>query len=185
MVQSSSPTSFVLYHPHFASVKAQHCKASAEFRRKYFATVKFSTQVLISLWKTLVRAQLTSPSSTFLHALHNICATYFVLQAKKSRTNAGHRTCLFETKRYKEIVPSTAGKEISSSIVRLFRLSTLVLCLVPLRRSLEPNLKHLLCIRNVVPSSVSFPSLRDHLNQHAAQRRVGDVRNTVSVGLYI
>jgi hypothetical protein len=83
MVQSSGTTNFVLYHPHLASVKAAHCKASAEFRRKYFATVKFSTQVLISLWKTLVRAQLTSPSSTFLHALHNICATDFALQARK------------------------------------------------------------------------------------------------------
>ena len=82
-VQSSGATNFVLYHPYFAWVKGPHSKASAEFRRKYFATVKFSTQVLISLWKTLVRALLTSPSSTLLHALHNICATHFALLAKK------------------------------------------------------------------------------------------------------
>ena len=84
--------------------KRPHSKASAEFRKKYFSTVKFSTQVLISLWKTLLRAQLTSHSSTFLHALHNICATASAFQVgKKFREQTKGKGLSVETKRRAKI----------------------------------------------------------------------------------
>jgi hypothetical protein len=52
-------------------------KPSAEYREKYFGNIKISTQVLKSLWKSGVCGELTSRSSTELHALHNLSAIYF------------------------------------------------------------------------------------------------------------
>jgi hypothetical protein len=39
-------------------------KTNAECAEKYFSKIKFSTHVLISLWKSGLERQLTSPSST-------------------------------------------------------------------------------------------------------------------------
>lgn len=46
----------------------------AELVKIYFCTVKFSTQVLISVWKIGSRDPLTSPSSTCCSCLHNFSA---------------------------------------------------------------------------------------------------------------
>src|SRR5215467_12600171 len=54
---------------------AQLSKLSTEIRKHCFSTVKFSTQVLISLWKSGLRRNVTSDSSTSFSALHNLCAT--------------------------------------------------------------------------------------------------------------
>jgi hypothetical protein len=47
----------------------------AEAREKYFAAIKFSTQVLISLWKMAARRELTSHSSMRCLGLHKFWAT--------------------------------------------------------------------------------------------------------------
>jgi hypothetical protein len=47
----------------------------AEVRGKYFCYVKFSTQMLISMWKSPVRAPLTSQPSILFSSLHHLCAT--------------------------------------------------------------------------------------------------------------
>jgi hypothetical protein len=50
-------------------------KLRAENCGNYFCPVKFSTQVLISLWKSWPHHGVTSGSSTFSRALHYLCAT--------------------------------------------------------------------------------------------------------------
>jgi hypothetical protein len=46
-------------------------KTRAEVRKKYFYRVKISTQMLIRLWKSTVRAPLTCRPSTLFSSLHN------------------------------------------------------------------------------------------------------------------
>jgi hypothetical protein len=48
----------------------------AEVQEKYFCSDKFSTQMLISMWKSPVRAPLTSHPSTLFSSLHHLCATH-------------------------------------------------------------------------------------------------------------
>ena len=40
-------------------------------------------------------------------------------------------------------------------------------------------------IGDVKPTTVAFPTLGNHLDEHAAERRVGDMRNAVAIGLHI
>ena len=49
----------------------------AELDKIYFCKIKFSTQVLISVWKIEPRCQLTSLSSTCCSCLHNFSAADF------------------------------------------------------------------------------------------------------------
>jgi hypothetical protein len=51
-------------------------KQRAERRKKYFMGVKFSTQVLISMWKSADEEQLTVRPSTFFPGLHNFRASH-------------------------------------------------------------------------------------------------------------
>jgi hypothetical protein len=50
--------------------KKARSNPSTESKEKYFCQIKFSTQVLISLWKTRLPVELTSRSSTKLCGLH-------------------------------------------------------------------------------------------------------------------
>ena len=62
---SSREARLVLYHPNFVLVKiTAQGKPSAEVKQKYFCTIKISTRMLISLWKSRVGALLTSRVST-------------------------------------------------------------------------------------------------------------------------
>jgi hypothetical protein len=49
----------------------------AELEEKYFCKIKFSTQVLISVWKIGARKWLTALSSTACSGLHNFGAAIF------------------------------------------------------------------------------------------------------------
>jgi hypothetical protein len=70
----------VLYHRGFTRVKkcdgTKEGKQRAERRKKYFVCVKFSTQVLISLWKSADEEQLTVRPSMFFPGLHHFCASH-------------------------------------------------------------------------------------------------------------
>ena len=57
--------------------------------------------------------------------------------------------------------------------------------LVPLRRLFEMHLDDLLLIRDVKPAPVTVPTFRDDLNQCSAQWSVGNVRDAVTIGLYV
>src|ERR1700737_4741616 len=76
------------------------CTSRAECSRKYFAPIKFSTQVLISLWKNGSRACLTSPASMMSPTLH-----HFRAAASQERSteflgvNYSVRNKIFETRR--------------------------------------------------------------------------------------
>src|SRR6266481_2046217 len=80
---SSSATKFELYHPDFVPVKnylaGRQGKTPAEVRVKYFFCVKISTRMLIRLWKSRLRAQLTSRPSTLFCSLHHLWAILFFL----------------------------------------------------------------------------------------------------------
>src|SRR5260370_28210748 len=81
MFPSSSAARFVIYHSNSNLVPLKSTffgpqgKTRAEAREKYFSYVKISTQMLISMWKSLVRAPLTSHPSTLFSALHHLYAT--------------------------------------------------------------------------------------------------------------
>ena len=77
--RSWSRTNFVLYHLDLTGAKRPRSTTKAEFRKKYFCGIKISTQVLISLWKSLARGELTSDSSTSFAALHYFGASHFIL----------------------------------------------------------------------------------------------------------
>ncbi len=47
------------------------------------------------------------------------------------------------------------------------------------------NLDGLFGIRQVQPSAVAFPAFGEHLDEHAPQRRVGNMRDPVTIGLHI
>jgi hypothetical protein len=85
--QSSGAARSVLYHPNSVFRSGQKClsgsqgKTRAEVRVKYFFSIKISTRMLISLWKSTIRAPLTSHSSTLLCSLHYLCATLFLWRA--------------------------------------------------------------------------------------------------------
>src|SRR5712692_5652029 len=105
---SSSAARFVLYHSNSNLVPLKSTffgpqgKTRAEAREKYFCYVKISTQMLISMWKSLVRAPLTSHPSTLFSALHHLCATSFFHTntcAAKSLRTAGKNHSLKEFKR--------------------------------------------------------------------------------------
>src|SRR5260370_23791270 len=68
----------------FPFCHGQNCgrrsKPRAEFAEEHFWSVKFSTQVLIRLWKSFRCQVLTSPSSTFFPALHHFRAMRFLLR---------------------------------------------------------------------------------------------------------
>ncbi|MGC1619150.1 MAG: hypothetical protein WA765_11745 [Candidatus Acidiferrum sp.] len=49
----------------------------AELGETYFCKVKFSTQVLISVWKMVSRRQVSSLSSMGCSGLHNFSATHY------------------------------------------------------------------------------------------------------------
>jgi hypothetical protein len=49
----------------------------AELSRIYFCMIKFSTQMLISVWKIALGCELTSLSSTGFSCLHNFSAMHF------------------------------------------------------------------------------------------------------------
>src|SRR5215467_11061667 len=52
----------------------QESTRDAEGQKKYFSSIKFSTQVLISLWKSKLTSMLTLTSSMLLPSLHHFCA---------------------------------------------------------------------------------------------------------------
>src|SRR5690349_11978431 len=56
---------------------------------------------------------------------------------------------------------------------------------VPLGRFFEMNLNDLLGIADVVPLSVGLPTFCDNLNQHFAERWIGNVRDTLAVGFHV
>jgi hypothetical protein len=58
-----------------AGQSGQRSKPDAENQRKHFCTVKFSTQLLISLWKSWVERSLTSRNSIIFSTLHYLSAT--------------------------------------------------------------------------------------------------------------
>ena len=43
----------------------------------------------------------------------------------------------------------------------------------------------LLGVADVKPPAVAFPTLSNHLDEHAAQRRIGNMRDAVAIGLHI
>jgi hypothetical protein len=53
---------------------ADPCTAHAETRKKYFSVIKFSTQVLKSMWKSTSHNRVTSCASMLLTSLHRFCA---------------------------------------------------------------------------------------------------------------
>jgi len=55
--------------------------------------------------------------------------------------------------------------------------------LIPLRRAVKVNLDDLLGVGDLVPMSVGLPAFRNNLNQHAADGRLGDVRDALHVCL--
>jgi len=59
-------------------IAERRSKPRAEFAEEHFWSVKFSTQVLIKLWKSFCHSQLTSPPSTFFLALHQFRAMRFL-----------------------------------------------------------------------------------------------------------
>jgi len=56
---------------------------------------------------------------------------------------------------------------------------------VPLWRTFKTNLDGLFWIGDVEPAAVAFPTLGEHLDEHAAQRRVGNVRKAIAIGLHV
>ena len=98
--RSWSRANFVLYHLDLTGAKRPRSKTKAEFHEKYFWGIKISTQVLISLWKSLARAELTSHSSTSFTALHYFGASHFILRLAggDARRFASEKNCRFETK---------------------------------------------------------------------------------------
>ena len=58
-------------------------------------------------------------------------------------------------------------------------------CLVPFRWPLEVYLDDLFGICDVKPAPVALPALRKYLDEHAAQRRVRNMRNAVTIGFHI
>jgi hypothetical protein len=80
-----------LYHLSLAAVKIREGapgKSDAELHKKYFCTIKFSTQVLISVWKIGSRQGLTSLSSTYCCGLHNFRAAHLMRGANLRRRQA-------------------------------------------------------------------------------------------------
>ena len=57
--------------------------------------------------------------------------------------------------------------------------------LVPLRGTLKMDLNGLLGIADVKPSSVTLPAFGEHLDEHTAQGRVGNVRDTIAIGFHV
>lgn len=47
------------------------------------------------------------------------------------------------------------------------------------------NFDGLFGVSDVKPSAVGFPAFRKHLNQHASERRVGNVRHAFPIGFHI
>jgi hypothetical protein len=62
-------------------------KTRAEVRKKYFRRIKISTQMLISLWKSPVRAPLTCRPSTLFSSLHHLSATLLFTRTIIRRKN--------------------------------------------------------------------------------------------------
>jgi hypothetical protein len=60
----------------------------AELREKYFSKIKFSTQVLISMWKMGSHSRLTALSSTACSCLHNFSAAHFLHGAVFARARS-------------------------------------------------------------------------------------------------
>lgn len=57
--------------------------------------------------------------------------------------------------------------------------------LVPLRGTLKMDFNGLLGIGDVKPSSVTLPAFGDHLDEHTAQGRVGNVRDTIAICFHV
>src|SRR5579864_5379670 len=56
---------------------------------------------------------------------------------------------------------------------------------VPLRRPIEMNFDGLFGVGDVKPPAVAFPTLGNHLDEHAAQRRIGNMRNAIAIVLHV
>jgi len=72
-------------------VRRQQGKSDAEPYKKYFCTIKFSTQLLISVWKIWSRQELTSLSSTVCSGLHNFSATEFFFELFTTAAHPLHK----------------------------------------------------------------------------------------------
>src|SRR5205085_12553138 len=56
---------------------------------------------------------------------------------------------------------------------------------VPLRRTIKMDFDLLFGVGDVEPASVALPALGNNLDEHAAQGRIGNMRDTFPIGLYI
>jgi len=54
--------------------------------------------------------------------------------------------------------------------------------LVPLGRPFEVDLDDLVRVSDVVPASVGFPAIGNHLNEGAAERRIRNVSDAIAIG---
>src|SRR5277367_686955 len=158
-----------------------HCKSSAESLRKYFCHVKFSTQVLISLWKTPLARRLTSSVATLLSTLHYFCAIA-LLHASALTSRRKQFPAMLpskETVSHQRPCATTTGSASAKSILpKLFSL-------VPLDGLFEVHFQRLLGIRHFEQSSVGLPSLRHYLHQHFSHRRIRNVRRSFAIGLHV
>src|SRR5437764_13256627 len=56
---------------------------------------------------------------------------------------------------------------------------------VPLRRTIKMDFDLLIAVGDVEPASVALPALGNNLDEHAAPGRIGNMRDTFTIGLYI
>jgi hypothetical protein len=105
-----------LYHPRSATVKSWDDAAGkrwAELREKYFWTIKFSTQLLISVWKIGPHCQLTSLPSTPCSCLHNFGAIDFFLGGGLQQ----HENCCTEQSSQNQIPARLAHENICRTAI--------------------------------------------------------------------
>src|ERR1700693_723300 len=156
-----------LYHRYFKKRQKsvhRYCTMPSESRHKYFAVIKFCTQLLISMWKSEHVSRLNARSSI----ISPLC-TIFV-QTKKVCV----RTIFCAKKSFTHIKLILGSLHDGAS-----------LGLIPLRRSVQMNLDRLLRARDVVPSPECFPSFRHNLYLYSSKRRIRDVRDSLTVGFHI
>jgi hypothetical protein len=154
----------------------------AEVRVKYFFCVKISTRMLIRLWKSLLRGQLTSRPSTPFSSLHHLCALLF-----------------FHTHVRRQKISLTLGNQVVESFQMMieeknFSFALLKLLIlndwpggpsVPLRRPFEMHLDRLLWVSDIHPVSIRLPSFGDNLDQNSSHWRVRNMGDTLAAGFHI
>jgi hypothetical protein len=155
-------------------------KSWAELQEKYFCTIKFSTQLLISVWKIGAHWQLTSLASTSCSCLHNSSAIDFFIGAIFLRGE----DCA-QCKALKISLLRVWKRKYSRSCDAQRQVFSIRNDLVPLRRPFEAHFDDLMRIGYVVPASIRLPTFGNNLNESAAERRFSDMRDASAVGFDI